>query len=331
MKAKKVMIIGGAGFIGSNIAKELLTLNHKVLVYDNFSCYIPREQSFYNFYLPKRLKRIKDKAKIVRGDVYDKPKLIDTMRDFKPEIVINMVAIPLATASDEFFEDAIQINLNGHINVLEAIRYSNSVERFLYSSSSFVYGHFKYDPADEDHPTLPIDIYGGTKLSCEILSRSFSKKFGIEHVIIRPSAVYGPTDVNRRVSQIFLEKALLGETLGLYNGGEDKVDFTYITDIAHGFVLATLSPNAANQTFNITAGEGKSAKEFAEILDKILPIKVKTEIKPTDLNRPIRGSLDISKARKLLGYEPKYQLEEGLKEYVNYIKTTGLFKKAFKK
>jgi len=323
---KKVMIVGGAGFIGSHIAKELLTLGHDVLIYDSFMSFVSPTESHYIFYLQKRLKDIKDKVEIVRGDVRDKNLLVKTMKDFKPEIVINMVAIPLATASTVFFDDAIQINLNGHINLLDAIRHSNSVKRFIYTSSSFVYGHFKYDPADENHPTLPIDIYGGTKLSCEILSKSFSERYGIEYVVIRPSAVYGPTDVNRRVSQIFVENVLTGKPLILHGGGEDKVDFTYITDIAHGFVLAALSPDAKNQIFNITAGYGKSAKEFAQILSNLLPGRVKTEIKPADINRPVRGSLDIKKAKKILGYEPEYQLEEGLKKYIDYIRSVGLFK-----
>jgi len=324
---EKILICGGAGFIGYFITKELLDKGHDVLIYDNFTNYIPRQESFYSFYLQRRLQDIKSNVELIRGDIRDKRNLIKTIKNFKPEIVINLVAIPLAKASNIFFEDAIQINLNGHINLLEAMRLSNSVKRFLYASSSFVYGHFQYDPADENHPTQPIDIYGGTKLSCEILSRSYSEKFGIEHVIIRPSAVYGPTDANRRVSQIFIENALKGQPLILHNGGKDKVDFTYVTDTAHGFVLAALSPKAKNETFNITAGRGRSAKEFAEILDKLIPGGVKTVVKPADEKRPVRGSLDITKAKKILDYQPKYQLEEGLKEYIEYILSTGLFKR----
>ena len=324
---KKILITGGAGFIGHFITKELLPAGHQVIIYDSFSNYIPPQEGHYPFYLQRRLDEIKNDAEIIRGDIRDKELLIKTIKQTKPEIVINLVAIPLATASNVFFEDAIQINLNGHINLLAAMREVNSVQRFIYNSSSFVYCHFQYDPADENHPTQPIDIYGGTKLSCEILTKSYSERFGVEYTIIRPSAVYGPTDANRRVSQIFVENSLTGKPLYLHGGGKDKVDFTYVTDAAHGFVLAALSAKAKNETFNITAGQGRSAEEFAQILDKLLPGKVKTIIKPADLNRPVRGSLNISKAKKLLGYKPKYQLEKGLKEYIDYIKSTGLFNK----
>ncbi|OGC47062.1 MAG: hypothetical protein A3A94_01135 [Candidatus Portnoybacteria bacterium RIFCSPLOWO2_01_FULL_43_11] len=322
---KKILIVGGAGFIGHFIAKELLQKGHQVFIYDNFSNYIPPQEGHYPFYLQRRLEDIKTNAELIRGDIRDKEFLTKTIKEIRPEIVINLVAIPLANASNVFFEDAIQINLNGHINLLGAMRAVNSVERFIYTSSSFVYGHFKYDPADENHPTHPIDIYGGTKLSCEILTKSYSERFGVEYTIIRPSAVYGPTDSNRRVSQVFIENAIKGEPLILYNGGQDKVDFTYVSDAAHGFALAALSPKAKNEVFNITAGQGRSAEEFAKILDKLIPGGVKTIIKPTDEKKPIRGSLDIKKAKELLGYEPKYSLEDGLKEYIEYIKLTGLF------
>ncbi len=322
---KKIFIAGGTGFIGYHTTKELLSKGHHVVIYDNFSNYIPPQEGHYPFYLQKRLEDIKDNAEIIRGDVRDKQTLAQAIKQTKPEIIINLVAIPLAKASNVFFEDAIHINLNGHINLLDAARSVDSVERILYSSSSFVYGHFQYDPADEEHPTHPIDIYGATKLSCEILSRSYSERFGVEYTVIRPSAVYGPTDANRRVSQIFVENVLTNKPLCLHGGGKDRVDFTYVTDIAHGFVLAALSPEAKNQVFNITAGQGRSAEEFAQILEKLMPGKVKTEIKPAETNRPVRGSLAISKAQNLLGYQPRYQLEEGLKEYLEYIKSTGLF------
>ena len=325
--SKKILICGGAGFVGFFISKELYKKGHKVIIYDNFSNYVPPQEGHYPFYLQKRLEGLKNKAEIVRGDIRDKEHLIKTIKRVKPSVVINLIAIPLATASNVYFEDAIHINLNGHINLLEAMRTVNSVERILYTSSSFVYGHFKYDPADEKHPTDPIDIYGGTKLSCELLTKVYAKRFGLEYTIIRPSAIYGPTDSNRRITQIFVENVLTGKPLHLHGGGKDKVDFTYITDAAHGFVLAALSPKGKNEIFNITAGTGISAEKFAKILDKLLPGKVKTIITPADMNRPVRGSLDIAKAKKLLGYNPKYQLEQGMKEYLEYIYSTGLFKK----
>ena len=185
-----------------------------------------------------------------------------------------------------------------------------------------VYGNFVKPLADEEHPTNPICNYGTTKLAGEVLTRGMSNRYDFEHTIIRPSAVYGPGDYNHRVVQLFLEKAMKGETLMLQGGGESRLDFTYVEDLAEGFVLALKSKNAINQTFNLTRGESRTLKELAEIISKHIP-NVKTQIAPQEMKRPERGTLDISKARKLLGFNPEYSLEKGIAKYVEHIKEHG--------
>ena len=153
----------------------------------------------------------------------------------------------------------------------------------------------------------------------------FSKQYGIKYTIIRPSAVYGPTDVNRRVTQIFIENALKGKPLVLHNGGTSKLDFSYVEDVAEGFVLALKSSKAENETFNITMGEGRSLKELANIIKSNIPLaKIEYKEAPKEEKRPERGALDIAKARKLLGYTPKYSLEEGMKKYIDFVKKSGV-------
>ncbi len=320
----KVLITGGAGFIGYFITKELLVRGDEVIIYDAFVNYASPLRSHYSQYLNIRLADIQNNVRLIRGDVRHRGCLVRALKGTKPEIVIHLAAIPIATVSNQFSEGAIEINLNGTTTVIEAIRVADSVKRFIYASSSFVYGNFKYTPADEKHSTSPIDIYGGTKLSGEILTKAFSKRSGIEYVIVRPSAVYGPTDANRRVTQIFLENALQGAPLTLHNGGLSKLDFTYVTDTAHGFVLAAYASEAKDKTFNITRGEGRSLKELVEILQSLIPDVKTIEDKPNEV-RPVRGALDISKAKTLLGYEPKYSLEEGMKLYLDFVKKIGIF------
>lgn len=319
----KVFLTGGAGFIGSYITKELLKEKDEILIHDAFLNFIDPLESNYDILLKLRLADIKDKVKIVRGDIRHKGRFLKILQEFQPEIVVHLAALPIAKASNIHSEDAFGINLYGTVNVLESIRQVKSIKRFVYASSSMVYGNFEYSPADENHPTNPIDVYGGTKLAGEILTKAYGKRFDIEHTIIRPSAVYGPTDANKRVSQIFVEDALKGNTLRLDGGGATRLDFTFIEDVAHGFVLAMKSDKAKNETFNITRGEGRSLKEFVDILKTLVP-GIKTEIAPADKERPERGALDISKARKFLGYEPKYSLEEGLKLYVDFVKKSGV-------
>jgi len=321
----KVFITGGAGFIGYFISKELLSMGHEVIIYDAFINYISPLESHYPYYLQMRLRDLEGKAQIIRGDIRHRGFLVKALKDSQPDRVIHLAAVPIANISNLFSEDTTQINLNGTITVLESIRVVDSIRRFIYASSSFVYGNFKYEPADELHPTNPIDLYGGTKLAGEILTQVFGKRFGVEYTIIRPSAVYGPTDCNRRVSQIFVENALKGKPLVLDGGGEGRVDFTYVEDTAHGFVLAAFSEKAKNEIFNITRGEGRSAKEYAEVIKKYLP-GTKTIVKKATEVRPQRGSLGITKAKNELGYQPQFPIEKGIPKYIEFIKSSALFK-----
>jgi len=319
INSKSVLIIGGAGFIGSRIAQKLLARGYEVIIYDRFYNFLESEREKYVFYLRERLKDINSKVKIVYGDVRDENRILDTLRQYSPVTIIHLAQIPLATVSNKLSNEALDINVNGVTSLIKAIGAVSCVERLVYSSSSFVYGNFEYTPADEKHPTNPIDVYGGTKLASENIIKGFCTRFKIDYTIIRPSAVYGPTDANRRVSQIFVDNALSGKELFLEGGKECYLDFSYVDDVAEGFVLAVLSDKAKNEIFNITRGEARSLFEFVEILQQHIP-DIEFTDKPADSTRPKRGALDISKAREFLGYEPKYSLEDGIKEYLDYLK-----------
>lgn len=315
----KVLLIGGAGFIGSYIAKNLIKKNDEVTVFDKFISYTDPFTSNYEELLNSRFEGIKDKITFIKGDIRYKWQVFRALKETQPDIVVHLAALPIATVANKFPEDAVSINLDGLINVLEGVKEVKSVKRFLFASSSFTYGHFEYTPADEKHPTKPIDMYGATKLSGEILTKAYAEQYGLKYTIIRPSAVYGFGDVNRRVVQLFVEKALQGKPLTLYEGGEGKADFTYVEDIANGFVLAMNSDKAINETFNITAGNAYSVKELAEIIKEHIP-NIELEFKESDTKRPERGSLDIGKAEKLLGYKPMYDLKKGMTQYISDVK-----------
>lgn len=319
----KIFLIGGAGFIGYNIAKKLMNEGHEVVIYDAFINFLTPQQSHYPEYLQIRLKELSSYLgkflTIIRGDIRYKSLLIEALNQTQPEVVIHLAQIPIATICDKYPEEASAINFDGVIGIIEAMKIYGKVKRFIYASSSFTYGHFQGPVATEEHPTAPIDIYGISKLAGENLTRSFSERFNVEHVIIRPSAAYGPTDANRRVSQIFVENAILGKPIMLYEGGRGRIDFTYVDDLAEGFCLATTSPKAKNQTFNITTGNSRTIKEYAEEVRRALP-EAKIEItESSDMVRPKRGTLSIEKARKLLGYKPKFNLEIGVPTYIEFV------------
>lgn len=314
----KILVTGGAGFVGYHLCKKLTEDGDEVIVYDAFLNFADSGKSRYQEYLKLRLDYLKDKVKLVQWDIRNKDQLMRVLKETKPEVVVHLAALPIASLSDKVGE-AGSINLDGTLNVLEAIRHSDSVKRFVYSSSSMVYGDFEKDAADESHPTRPVDIYGATKLSGEIFTRAYQKQYGLKATIIRLTSVYGPTDANRRVSQIFVENALLKKPITLHDGGQAALDFTFVEDVAEGFRLAIKSKKAENETFNISYGQARSLKDFVSVLGNIVPgITVKNE--QADMTRPQRGTLDITKARKLLGFSPKYPLERGLEIYVDFVR-----------
>ena len=319
---KKVLITGGCGFIGSYLAGELLRQGCELLLFDAYINYIDPFTSNYQHFLIERMKHVLGKVKIDRGDIRVQKKMQQLMNEWKPDAVIHLAALPGAKESTMYPTEATQINVDGTLSVLEGVKACGTVKRFIFTSSSFVYGNFKKPIADEEHPTDPIDVYGGTKLTGEILTRAYSRQHGFEHVIIRPSAVYGFGDCNRRVTQQLIENAINGKPLVLHDGGRSKIDFSYVTDVADGYARALMVPEGANQTFNITRGNARTVLEFATEVKKHYPNAQLVE-KPPDTSRPDRGTLSIEKARKLLGYNPKVDIEQGIKEYISLLKTRG--------
>ena len=322
MAIKKVFITGGCGFVGSYLARELLKRDYELLLFDAFMNFIDPFTSNYQYFLKERTQDLRGKVRIERGDVRVQKRMQQILNEWKPDAVVHLAALPSAKESTLYPTEALQINVDGTLSVLEGIKACGSVQRFVFTSSSFVYGNFKRPIADEEHPTEPIDVYGGTKLTGEILTRAYAKQHDFEYVIVRPSAIYGFGDCNRRVTQLLIENAMHGKPLVLHDGGRSKIDFTYVTDVADGFVRALTRPEAANQIFNITRGNARSILEFTNEVRKYYPEAQIVE-KPSDTSRPERGTLSIEKARKLLGYNPRVDIEEGIKEYISNLKARG--------
>ncbi len=314
-----VFITGGAGFIGSEISRQLLERGHKVVLFDCWPDLSNEADLISARFHEYRMGRIKNGITLIKGDVRDRNQIEACLSKYRPDYAIHLAAIADAkrTASNPAMAEP--VNLFGVLNMLHALR-NYPVHRFVLASSSFVYGHFKYQPADEKHPLNPLDSYGYSKHSAEIMTRAFCAEYEIEHVIVRPSAVYGFGDSNRRVSRIFMEHAISGKPL-IINPSAGKLDFTYIEDIAQGFVLSLFAGEAAGHTFNITRGEARSLDELANIIKLRFP---DTEIKVTEDSengRPVRGTLDISAARRILGYNPRYSLEDGIEKYAEQMKS----------
>ncbi|MCA9668197.1 MAG: NAD-dependent epimerase/dehydratase family protein [Myxococcales bacterium] len=319
---KTALITGGLGFIGAQIARRLLEDNvvERVVLLDHYGAYISPLRSGHADYRRVRLVGIEDRVVVERGQVHYATVIDRVLRRHRPNIVFHLAALPLASLENLNVQEALEgtvISTGYLFESLAAMRdEGHVVDRIVYCSSSMTYGTFKYTPADEDHPKEPIEIYGTAKLAGEITTRGLARRFGLPATIVRPSAVYGPTDMNQRVTQIFLERALLGKKLTV-QGENEALDFTYIRDIAKGFILAATKPEGIGETFNITSGHAHTLLEYVQALAKHIP-DIQYEIVPRDGTRPQRGTLSIDKAARLLGYAPDYDLQSGVAEYVAF-------------
>jgi nucleoside-diphosphate-sugar epimerase len=213
--------------------------------------------------------------------------------------------------------------MEGLLNLLETARINN-VKKFVYISSSMIYGDFDND-VTEDAVCRPQGQYGIMKLAGEDLVKDYSRRGCFDYAIIRPSAVYGPLDVEDRVVAKFMLTAMRGGTLNV-NGANETLDFTYSEDASRGIVAATLSDTANNKTYNITKSHSVSLLEAAEKIVKIVGSGT-INVRDKDANFPSRGALNIDAARKDFGFDPQVDVDEGFHKYHEWLKHSPYWQK----
>jgi nucleoside-diphosphate-sugar epimerase len=311
----KILVTGGKGFIGSKIVEMLSNDGHKVTVVDNHDTYgIMTKQELYKLYEWRTRNWKLENVSMIPGDILDRLVCLKAF-SHNPEIVIHLATYPRAKIVDEDPVLGIPKVINTTTNLLWHSSKWN-IKKFVYISSSMVYGDF-VDGTKEDANTKPKNIYGEAKLTGERMVKLFAKRDGLNYNIIRPSGVYGPGDMPDRVVSKFFEKAMSNKTITLHNG-ENKVDFTYRQDAARGIILAALS-SVANVSFNITAGNAISLRTLAEKIIDITGSDSGIEDIGNHKLYPMRGTLDIGRAKDLLEYEPQFTLDQGLKSYYDWL------------
>ena len=304
------LVTGGAGFIGSHVCRKLVENGEKVVVFEN----LRKEGQELVEHL--RISDIKDKIEFVSGDITDFPHVFETIKDYEADKIIHTAAITFIPEAIKKPSLAFNVNTVGSFNLLEAGRILD-IKKFIYISTSSTYGDFQYVPADEKHPLEPKDVYGATKVAADRLAISYYRTYEMPTSILRTSSVYGPGDLEMRVARAFIEKSLIGEPMEVHGGGMQHRDFSYVEDVADGFALALNSEKADGEVFNITGGTDHTIKDLAEVIKEFIP---GAEIKSVGARKvdTDRGQLDISKAKKLLGFSPKYSLREGIKKYIKW-------------
>jgi UDP-glucose 4-epimerase len=318
----KVLITGGLGLIGHNVAARLQQREDTVSIVDNQTTYgiIPREE--VDYLIGERLKKLSPCAHyhdyIENADRMDVIIATET-----PDVIIHCASFPRQKVVNANPAHAADVMMRGLINLLESAK-KHRVQRFVYMSSSMVYGNFE-DQVLEDDECNPQGQYGIMKLAGEWLVKDYARRTGMEYVILRPSAVYGPLDVEDRVVAKFMLTAMRGGVLRV-NGADETLDFTYVDDAADGVVAAATRIMSANKTYNITKSHSVSLLQAAEMIVKIVGSGT-IECCNRDVDFPSRGALNIDRARIILGFDPKVDVEQGFQKYYEWLSNSVYWSK----
>lgn len=325
----RLLLVGGAGFIGHNLALELARLGVETMVVDNLainnlpthmsdSALDPLRRRLYRNFLLDRFDLMREGGVHMRA--VDARLLADLARvfdEFKPTKVVHLSAIASAVEARRDPGLCFDLQLVTLRNVLELCRPDGAEVMFM--SSSTVYGDFEAPTVDESTRPQPHGIYANTKYMGERLARTYAHQHGVPIVIIRPSALYGERCVSRRVSQVFMENALEGQPLLLEGGGDSRLDFTYVHDLVDGVVraLSLDKPAGYTNTFNLTFGSARTVAELAGIVRSVVP-DVVIEERPRAEDKPIRGTLSTKQAEEVLGFKAEWTMEAGYRRYCEW-------------
>ena len=305
MKNKRVLVTGGAGFIGSNLVKRLIKDGNRVTVLDNFtSGYRSNLDAFASLH-------------IIEGDVRDKSTVEIAMKGI--EIVFHLAAsVGNKRSIDHPIKDA-EINVIGTLNVLEAAR-KEGVRKIVVSSSAGIFGELKTMPIKEDHPIEPDSPYGCSKLYEEKICLAYAKLYNIEAVALRYFNVYGPNqrfDAYGNAIPIFVFRMLRNESLLIYGDGEQTRDFVHVDDVVQANIKAAESIGVSG-AFNIASGTRVSINRLVEMITKDNTHTVKIEYGTQRPGDVLHSLADISLANQRIDYTPSVDLESGIEGYVNW-------------
>lgn len=311
------LITGGAGFIGSTVTEKLLNENNYVVALDNFCDY-------YDPKLKERnIKPFKNNYKIYRGDIRDKEILKKVFDENKIDIVIHLAAMAGVRASIEnpcLYQD---VNCNGTQNVLEAMKEHN-VKKLVFASSSSVYGNCKEVPFREDMIVdYAISPYAATKKSNEVMIHVYHKLFNIDAINLRFFTVYGPKQRPDMAISKFTQLLIDGKDVPMFGDGSTFRDYTYISDIVDGITKScdyVINNENVYEIINLGNSSTVSLKEMISTIADAVGTEPKINqfsMQPGDVEKTYA---DVSKANRLIGYEPKVSFKEGIKNFVKWYK-----------
>lgn len=303
----KILMTGGAGFIGSNITDALLAKEHDVIVFDNLSS--------------GKKENVDKKARFYKADIYNKKEVNEVFKKEKPQIVIhNAAQIDVRKSVEDPFFDA-QVNILGSINVLNAC-VENKVKKIIFASSGgSVYGECKSLAPKEDAKTNPLYPYAIAKNSVENYINFYSVVHGLDYTILRYGNVYGPRQDphgEAGVVAIFAGRMLKNEEILVFGDGKQMRDYVYAGDVVNANIKSLTE--GKNQVINIGTGKAVSVNELIKLISKSVGYKKKAVHKPKRNGELFKSFLNINKAKDVLSWTPKVNMEQGIKLTVAYLK-----------
>ncbi|QQR60052.1 MAG: SDR family NAD(P)-dependent oxidoreductase [Candidatus Melainabacteria bacterium] len=316
LNGKKVLVTGGAGFIGSNLVDGLIEQGNKVVVLDDLSS--GKESN---------IKQALDtgNCRFIKGSITENDAVKEALKDI--DVVIHMAVQCLRLSFDKPFL-VHEVNATGTLNVLKLAQdmceaRQKPLDRFVYVSSSEVYGTAITAPMTETHPLCPTTVYGASKLAGELYTDAFGKTYGMPVLVVRPFNTYGYREhhegVHGEVIPRFLVRMLNNLAPVIYGDGSQTRDFTFVPDTVQGIIAATCAENLVGKAVNVARGQEVTIRKIAEMMIDILGKKemkvVFEKERPADVSRHYA---DINLIKQMTGFEPKTSIEDGLKAYISW-------------
>ena len=312
----KLLVTGGAGFIGSHFVESCVDLGNEVIVLDDFN----------DFYAPSikraNLLRVADQVQIFEADLRDRLLISSIVSRTRPDVIVHLAARAGVRPSIQDPELYLDTNIKGTFHLLEAAR-NTGVSRFIFASSSSVYGTIKTAPFREDMCiNQTISPYAASKLAAEQLCSNYSHLYGMRCVCLRFFTVYGPRQRPDLAIHAFTRAILEGRTIRQFGDGSTRRDYTYISDILQGLLASLTYEGPLCDVFNLGENETTSLSKLLDVLQTTLQREARIEVLPEQPGDVPLTFADITKARTLLGYAPTTKISEGIPRFVEWFLQT---------